>query len=278
MRREIFSNWPYIFWFAFYFTIFWLILGGTGQAFMWVSIIYISSILFALSPMAESLWRGVSKVRPIRTESERNRLMPLFEDVYRQAIENDPRLSRNITLYIQENMEINAFAFGRGTLALTKGSIELLSDESLKGLIAHEFGHFSHFDTMVSLIAYVGNVFMSLILKFIRGIANILLFIVRGKDSIYTLVFKVLYYIIEGIYRFIMFIGDLILMSVSREHEYMADNFAHKCGFGDELADVLSQIHQFSTSSPESVIEQLRSTHPPLTRRIERLEKANKLI
>jgi len=273
MRKEIYSNWPYIFWFGFYFTLFWLVLGASPQAFGIVALIYGASILFAISPLAEVLWRSVARVRPLQTEHEKNRLMPLFEDVYRRAIENDPKLSRKINLYIQEDMDINAFAFGRGTLVLTKGSIELLSDECLKGLMAHEFGHFSHFDTMVILIAYVGNIFMSLLMKFIRGIARILLFIVRKKDATYAIVFKIVYWIIHGVYSSILFVGDLILMATSREHEYMADGFAHKCGFGNELKDVLYQIQQVSMSSPGSVVEQLRSTHPPLGKRIERLEK-----
>ena len=62
-------------------------------------------------------------------------------------------------------------------------------------------------------------------------------------------------------------------MSVGRQHEYMADKFAHECGYGRELAEVLYEIHQVSISRPGSVIEQLRSTHPPLTNRIQRLEQ-----
>ena len=57
----------------------------------------------------------------------------------------DPQLSRKIRLYIQEDMSVNAFVFGKKTLVLTRGSVALLSDDCLKGLMAHEFGHFAHY-------------------------------------------------------------------------------------------------------------------------------------
>jgi Zn-dependent protease with chaperone function len=273
MRKEVWSNYPYIFWLLFYFVLFGVIFGANVNSFMNVAVVYALSIAFALTPLAEGLYRGVSGVRRIATAQERNRLLPLFEEVYAEALRTDPKLPKGINLYIQNDMDINAFAFGRGTMVLTRGSIELLDDECLKGLMAHEFGHFSHYDTVVILFAYIGNLSLSLLMKCVYGIANVLLYMVRNKDSIYTFVFRLAHSIIIGVYKLILFIGDLILMSVSREHEYMADAFANRSGYGRELIDVLYQIHQVSISQPNSVIEQLRSTHPPLTERIRLLEE-----
>ena len=53
-------------------------------------------------------------------------------EVYKQASKVNPDLPKNIKLYVQENMDINAFAFGKSTLVLTKGSLELLDDDGLK--------------------------------------------------------------------------------------------------------------------------------------------------
>lgn len=275
MRKEVYSNFPYIIWILFYFFLFWFIAGGSGEALIFLIIVYGISMLIAISPIAESLYRLASGVRKLSTHAEKSRLLPLYREVYSQAIRKDPNLSKKITLYIQEDMDINAFAFGRGTLVLTKGSIELLNDEQLKGLIAHEFGHFSHFDTTVLLFATVSNLFMLVFMKIIYLITRILLFMVRHKDSIITWCFKIMFWIVNTIYKLLLFIGDLILMPVSREHEYMADAFAYSCGYGVGLADVLSEIYQVSLNNPGSIVEQLRSTHPPLTSRIERLEKLN---
>ena len=275
IRKEIYSNWPYIFWLLFYFTLFWLIFGANRNSFLFVFAVYAVSLLVACSGIAEGLWRSIMGVREVRTSEERNRLFPLFAEVYENARKTNPNLSENISLFIQDDMDINAFAFGRSTLVLTKGSIDLLNDDCLKGFIAHEFGHFSHYDTTVILFAYVGNMFLSIFMKVINLITRILLFIVRNKDSTFTIIFRILHKLITGIYKAILFIGDMILMSVSREHEFMADGFASKCGYNKELTEVLYQIHQVSISNPESIIEQLRSTHPPLTQRIQRLEYLN---
>ena len=81
-------------------------------------------------------------------------------------------------------------------------------------------------------------------------------------------IFDILYYLSKGI----SFVGELILMYSSREHEYVADEFAVKSGFGGELTGVLIEIYETSISKSQSIKEQLRSTHPHITLRIERLE------
>jgi len=45
-----------------------------------------------------------------------------------------------------------------------------------------------------------------------------------------------------------------------------------KFGYGKELAEVLIQIYQIGVEKPQTVGEMLRATHPPITKRIERLE------
>jgi len=213
--------------------------------------------------VSERLWRWVSGIRPLRIRAEKERLIPLFEEVYSAYPKNRKRNhTRNIKLYIQESMSINAFAFGRETLVLTKGSIDLLSDEALKGLIAHELGHFHNYDTMGALFAYVANLPMSLLMKKLRQ-----------KDS--TLndgLIKFLFSIIYSFFRLIEFTSDLIIMHHSRKQEYKADMLALKCGYGEELAGVLIQLYQISMEKPKSIGEMIRSTHPPITKRIERLE------
>jgi len=148
------ENWVYVAWFLFYFIFFSVITVGIAIP------IYIITVIVAFSSIAEKLWRSVSGVRPLRLKSEKERLAPLFMEVYKKAFEADPNLSQSIKLYIKEDMTINAFAFGSSTLVLTRGSLELLNDDCLKGLIAHEFGHFSHMDTEALLLSTVSNFFM----------------------------------------------------------------------------------------------------------------------
>jgi len=134
-------------------------------------------------------------------------------------------------------MSINAFAFGKKTLVLTRGSIELLDDNCLKGLIAHEFGHFAHYDTVAGLFATVSNLFMSLIIKVLTDIKN--KYDNATDRGIIQNAFKAINDLIYYIFKGIAFIGDLFLMHHSRQHEHFADLFAVDSGFGKELTDVL---------------------------------------
>ena len=256
----------YFLWFAFY-----ILLFGLPTMFIIVPF-YAIGLLFAFSPVAESLWRAMNGVRPLRLRQEKKRLLPLFQEVYRAALETnkeDP-ISEGINLYIQENMDINAFAFGKQSLVLTRGSIELLSDECLKGMMAHEFGHFANGDTKIALIASIGNLPLTFLIKFFSGIKKKL--DEASKNSFVMSLFKGLFDAIYYLFKLIEFIGDLIIMYCRRKSEYEADYFAYKCGYGVELGGALSQIYATSISKPQSVKEQMRGTHPHVTKRIEALE------
>jgi len=226
----------------------------------------------AFSPLAEKLWRRVSGIRPLRLRSEKERLLPLFREVYRASFAIDPNLFKRIILCIKEDMTINAYAFGKRTLGLTRGSITLLDDDCLKGLIAHEFGHFSHRDTEAVLLSTVSNFFMSFLIRKLTDIKNRL--DADKKGGIIFSIFKGLFDIIYYLFRSIDFIGELILMRTSRQNEYLADQFALKSGFGKDLTDVLIQIYEVSAEKPQRVKEQMKRTHPHITLRIQQLEKA----
>jgi Zn-dependent protease with chaperone function len=255
------ENWVYFFWFLFYLMLFGFLTGGV------VILFYLISFIIAFSPLSEKLWRIVSGVRPLRLKQEKQRLIPLFNETYKESLKVNPYLSKDIKLHIQENMDINAFAFGRETLVLTKGSIDLLGDEALKALIAHELGHFTLDDTIMSLFASVANLPMSLLMRVFYKIERSLE-ATKGA-GIVQIIFGFFFAIFKGI----EFISSLMIMHHTRKREYMADVFARKAGFGKEMADVLIQIYQISMDSPKSIKEQLKATHPPITKRIERIER-----
>ena len=262
MTNVIRDNWVYLIWFSFYVLFFSILTGGI------VLIFYVFTVPLALSSVAENVWRKVVGVRPLRLRREKERLLPLFKEVYEGAIRVNPDLSKRIRLYIKEDMTINAFAFGKSTLVLTRGSVELLNDECLQGLIAHEFGHFSHKHTEALLLFMVANLPMTFIVRKLTDAKNYFdntnrrSFLIGGLCSVF-------YYLFKGISIF----GDLILMHSSRQNEYTADRFSISSGFGRELTDVLLEIYSVSISKAQSVREQLRSTHPHITLRIQRLER-----
>lgn len=257
MLKSIFKSWSYIVWFVFHLFLFGMLTGGL------IMPVYIIFFLVAFMPVSEKLWRWSIGIRPLRLKAERDRLIPLFDEVY-SAYRHEEMVkhTENIKLYIQESMSINAFAFGRETLVLTKGVVDLLSDEDIKGLIAHELAHFHHYDTMGALFTYVANFPMSLLMKKLRQIDSTL------GDGIAKFFFNIIF----GFFRLIEFVGELILMSHSRKQEYVADMSALKWGYGEELAGMLIHLYQLSMEKPKSIREMIKMTHPPITKRIEQLE------
>jgi len=262
------GNGAYVAWFLYYFILISVATVGIAIPF------YVVTVILAFTPLAERLWRWASGVRPLRLKSEKDRLLPLFKEVYTGAFEANSTLSKGIRLYIKEDMTINAFAFGKSTLVLTRGALELLNDDCLKGLIAHEFGHFSYRHTEALLLATVSNFYVSFIISKLTDLKNRLDLETRNKDGIVTAFFKGIIDIAYYLWKATDFIGELIIMHRSRQNEYLADQFAIMSGFNKELNDVLLEIYGVSISKPQSVKEQLKNTHPHITLRIERLEQA----
>lgn len=274
MYKKIIHNWSYFLWFLFYFILFWLIFGASSKAFIYLLIIYGVSIGISLTSFGEGLFRVIYGVRHLRTEQENELLMPIFNEVYENAKKVDEHIFNKVEIFILDTMEINAFASGRSTLVITRGSIELLNQEALYGLVAHEFGHFSNYDTVALLIATIGNITLTIFIKIVTLITYSAGKFMPNEDK--TFIVNLICKILDLVQKIILFIGDMILMPVSRKSEFKADHFAYQCGYGDELLYALKQFNMLSINEPQRFIEQLRSTHPPLSERIASLEKLQK--
>ena len=157
MKNFIKNNWTYILWTATYMLICFGILGGTAQAFFMTAIAYAISISLALSPAGEWILRVVENVRKPVTQQETEYLEEIFEEVYENAKIEDLRLRDDIQIFVTDAMYVNAFAVGKKTIAVTRGAIETFSSEELRGVLAHEFGHIAHGDTIALLLNVVGN-------------------------------------------------------------------------------------------------------------------------
>ena len=54
-------------------------------------------------------------------------------------------------------MIVNAFALGRNTIVVTRGIMSALSDEEIKGVLAHEFAHIVNKDTQIAMLVTVAT-------------------------------------------------------------------------------------------------------------------------
>ena len=219
------------------------------------------------------LFTGYLKIKgKVYDQEGQEYLLPLFEEVYEQAKIQNPRLSSNIKLFMNNDLMPNAFACASNTICVTKGAIQTFSREELQGILAHEFGHISNGDTKITMIFCIGNV-LFMIFAFVMHLIYVFLYAVlrsRMGNSIFLT-------IINGIKNLLKRLGNFIVSAIfslnSRNCEKQADYFAHTIGFGEELKQSLFLLKQIDTSSDLSIMERIYATHPDLDTRIARLEQ-----
>lgn len=248
---------------------------------------YLVTIMAALSPIGEAILRWQAGCKKITDEHTLRRLERLFNDVRGKSAELDSGLNRNIRFYISDDEEPNAFATGRKTICVTSGLLDFTDDE-IKGVLAHEFGHLSHKDTDVILIVAVGNMFVSLVITAISLIVRIFNWIVgffislAASDSrdgfIIGTLTSITNFIVDCVLGVVLWLwtklGVLICMTSSRQNEYHADKFAFEAGLGTELRDSLVKLNcgEKKKKNNKTLWASLNASHPDTNLRIEKLE------
>src|SRR5450755_4016537 len=90
------------------------------------------------------------------------RAQPVTREQLPRAYEIVERLTQKIgipmpKIYVIPNESPNAFATGRNpehaSVAMTEGILNLLTDEELEGVLAHELGHVNNRDILISSVA-----------------------------------------------------------------------------------------------------------------------------
>ncbi len=127
----------------------------------------------------------------------------------------------------------NAFVFGRSnktaTLTLTRGLLNTLTQDEVKGVIAHEIGHIKHNDMVImTIISVIPTIAYFIALSTIFGGRS------RSQGSAAVLI---------GVGAFaIYFITNLLILYFSRLREFYADNFAGRQVKPSILANALAKI------------------------------------
>ena len=266
-------------------TVFVAIIGLIGWGFSYyygnnsIAIIVIVSAMayaiiqyYAASSIAVSM-TGASEIQ----KSDNPRLYRMVENICITVGIPTPKV------YIIDDPAPNAFATGRdpkhAIVGVTTGLLELMDDNELEGVIAHEIGHIQNYDIRVSMITF-GLVSAIGILS---DIAIRMLFFSNSENrNPFTLIIGVVVLILAPI------IALMIQMAVSRQREYLADSTGAMTTRNPEgLANALDKLSQnsspmkrqnsasahlfFSNPLKKSTFSGLFSTHPPLADRSERL-------
>lgn len=208
-------------------------------------------------------------------------------------------------LYITPDQAPNAFATGRdpqhASLALTQGLLNMMNKKEVQGVIGHELSHIRNYDTRITVLA---SALTSLITMTGVGIVvfgwGVLTSESKGLLGLLIKFFALFLIIVGGIISIIGIpIAKLLFLLVSRQREYLADigsvdltrepsglisalSKLEKLEEGKSTPQIVSQDLAlqhlyFNFPSAHNWISRLFSDHPPLDKRIERLENSNQI-
>jgi len=276
--RFVASNSLYIIWFIVYFTLAWIVLGADIYSLILTTIIYGTTVSIALSPPGEALLRILENCREPATKEETTYLEPIFEEVFEEAKEIDPKLNDGIKLYIKDVMYVDSFAIGRKTIVITKGTVETFTQDELKGIIARELGHLSYGHTKAKLLTRIGNFFFTVIVWMFKLMLDVLLYVndmadIRGiKGIIITLLIHIIRLIFQANVFIFITASEMILAMNSRANETQADTFAYDMGYGSELISALYILQKISITGEATLLERAKATYPHIAFRIRDLE------
>jgi protease htpX homolog len=190
-------------------------------------------------------------------------------------------------VYIIDDPAPNAFATGRdpqhALVAATTGLLDIMNDQELEGVLAHEMAHIKNYDIRVSMIAF-GLVSA---IGALSDLALRMMFFSNDRDrNVHPVV------LIIGIILVILapFAAFLVQMAVSRQREYLADaTGAMTTRHPEGLASALEKLRDhtqpmrnqntatahlfFNNPLKSGFLSNMFSTHPPLEDRIARLRK-----
>jgi heat shock protein HtpX len=265
-------------------TLFMLFVGETmgGQRGLTIALIFAVATNFISYFFSDKIALAMYRAQPV-TREQAPRLYTIVERLTQRAGIPTPKL------YVIPAESPNAFATGRNpnhaSVAVTEGILNLLTDDEMEGVLAHELSHVRNRDILISSIA--------------ATLAGAITFLARmamwgamfggygggdreerrggGLSAILMLVLAPI-------------AAMLIQLAVSRSREYQADaSGAHLTGNPYGLASALQKLDAYSRRVPMAAtpstahlfiiqpllggmnFASLFSTHPPIAKRIERL-------
>jgi heat shock protein HtpX len=274
-----------------------LLLAGIGALFMVVGSFFgsgglVIGLVLGLVFVGGSYWfsdklavRAAGAV-PV-TETEAPKLYAIVRDLTARTGMPMPKI------YISPAAQPNAFATGRNpqhaAVAVTQGLLQVLDEDELRGVLAHELSHVANRDILITSVAAAAAMGITFVARmamwgamFGMGGGN------RDRDG--GNVFGALAMMILAPIAAVM-----LQMALSRSREYEADHSgAELLGNGEPLARALEKIEGYAKQVPMNIdpaqatayiinpltgrkvsFAGLFQTHPPTAERIARLRHTN---
>ncbi|MCZ7527594.1 MAG: zinc metalloprotease HtpX [Acidimicrobiia bacterium] len=229
---------------------------------------------------SDKLAVAAARAKPVSPQ-EAPRLHAMVEDLARRGGMPMPRL------YLSPSPQPNAFATGRSprhaVVAVTQGLLQVLDEDELRGVLAHEMSHVRNRDILIGSVAAA----MAMGITFLARMAmwGAIFGGGRGDDRDNNVFGALALMILAPV------AAMLLQMAISRSREYEADRIgAQLLGSGEPLARALEKIEGYARRIPMDVdpaqaqayivnpltgrkvnFANLFTTHPPTEERIRRL-------
>lgn len=248
----------------------WFIFGITGMGIALVLAVVINLVSYWYS---DKIVLRMYRAKP----SEDSKLNHMVEKLAREASIPKPRV------YTVHTQVPNAFATGRNpknsVVAVTDGLLSLDNDE-IEGVLAHEIGHIRNRDMLVGTMAAT----IAGAIAYMAQIGYWSLFMgrdSRGGGNLLGLILVIIFAPLAAM---------LVRLAISRHNEFKADHFGAVISKKPRsLASALRKISSITRAHPlhgssatsnlwivnpfkQDWFTGLFSTHPPIEKRVERLE------
>ncbi len=246
------------------------------------SMIMIIAVIFSMSYILISYYNSdkIALMSVGAKEAKRSENKQYYDSVEGLTIASGIPLPK---LYIMNSEQINAFASGRNpknsVICVTTGALKKLDKNELEGVISHELSHISNFDirfmtltaVMVGMIAIISQIFL-----------RSLWFKSDDRENKGGAIFMLIGIVLAILAPIAVY---FVQMAISRKREFTADASAVKITrYPVGLIRALKKIKE--ENHPEKKINKavaplffsdpfvnLTSTHPPIEKRIEVLER-----
>ncbi len=190
-------------------------------------------------------------------------------------------------VYIIDDPAPNAFATGRdpqhAVVAATTGLLDIMDNKELSAVMAHEMSHVKNYDIRVSMITFG----LVCIVGYITDLGvRMMLYTNRSNDEDNSPIGAIIMVFVSILAPIV---ASLAQLAISREREYLADaSAAHITRYPEGMISALKKLdtharpmHRQNPATEalfinnplkKGAINNLFSTHPPIEKRIERLE------
>lgn len=251
------------------------------------SLILYFSAIFAVGTSLWSYWFSDKMVLRMTGAKEvsRKNLKDLYEIVDNLAITAGLPTPK---IYVIDDPALNAFATGRnpehGVIVFTRGLLERLNEEEIRGVAAHEMAHIGNRDILIGTIAVIFTSVISMV-------THMLYFSGGDRDRGNAL------FMVIGLVLLLVapLLATILRLAISRKREFLADASGalltrYPEGLASALEKISSDQRPVATASDTTAhlfianplkqhlsgLSKLFMTHPPVEERIARLRGADR--